>query len=192
MQKRCSTCKNNKEILFFGKDCTSKDGLRSYCKECQKEKNKIRYYSEDGQKQQKRYYIDNKAIMLQKNKINRDNKRKELALYKRNKRKEDNNYKLSCILRSRVSKIIKNNKKPGSFVQDLGCSIGELKQYIENKFQPGMNWDNWSMYGWHLDHIIPLASFDLTDREQFLKAAHYTNLQPLWAKDNLSKGDKII
>jgi desulfoferrodoxin (superoxide reductase-like protein) len=55
-----------------------------------------------------------------------------------------------------------------------------------------MTWDNWTTDGWHIDHIKPLASFDLTDRKQLLEACHYTNLQPLWAKDNLIKSDKII
>ena len=73
-------------------------------------------------------------------------------------------------------------------MSDLGCTIPELKQYLESKFQEGMTWENWGVHGWHIDHIIPLSSFDLTCREQFLKVCHYTNLQPLWAKDNLSKG----
>jgi hypothetical protein len=55
-----------------------------------------------------------------------------------------------------------------------------------------MTWDNWSLDGWHIDHIKPLNKFDLSDRSQFLEAVHYTNLQPLWAVDNLSKGDKIL
>jgi len=55
-----------------------------------------------------------------------------------------------------------------------------------------MNWDNWGIYGWHIDHIKPLASFDLTKREQLFEAVHYTNLQPLWANENLSKGDSIF
>ena len=87
-----------------------------------------------------------------------------------------------------MSRAIKTNAKAGSAVRDLGCTIPELKAHLEAQFQPGMTWDNWSLKGWHIDHIKPLTSFDLTNREQFLQACHYTNLQPLWASENLSKG----
>jgi hypothetical protein len=100
------------------------------------------------------------------------------------------NSKLAALLRSRMNSCIKGLYKSGSAVRDLGCSIEFLKTYLESQFQSGMTWENWSMNGWHIDHILPLSSFDLTDREQLLKACHYTNLQPLWAKDNLSKGKK--
>jgi hypothetical protein len=99
-------------------------------------------------------------------------------------------YKLSVRLRNRLYQALQGNYKNGSAVRDLGCSIDELKMHLESKFQYGMNWDNWSFEGWHIDHIKPLASFDLTDRKQLLLACHYTNLQPLWAIDNLSKGDR--
>jgi hypothetical protein len=72
--------------------------------------------------------------------------------------------------------------------QPLGCSIPELMVHIEARFTDGMSWDNYG--AWHLDHIKPLILFDLTVREHFLKAAHYTNLQPLWAADNISKHAK--
>ena len=74
----------------------------------------------------------------------------------------------------------------------MGCTISELKSYLESKFQPEMTWDNWALDGWHIDHIKPLVSFDLTDRNQLLESCHYTNLQPLWATDNLIKSDKIL
>lgn len=132
-------------------------------------------------------------IKLQKKAWQEANKER---LYKKQvewKRKNKNNpqYKLSCRLRERINGAIKGNYKSGSAVKDLGCSIDELKTHLESKFQPGMTWDNWSPTGWHIDHIKPLASFDLTDRNQFLEACHYTNLQPLWARDNLSKGDRL-
>ena len=112
--------------------------------------------------------------------------------YQNNRIKTNIQYKLSRRLRSRLYHALQGNYKNGSAVTDLGCSISELKMYLESKFQTGMTWDNWSFEGWHIDHIVPLASFDLTDRKQLLLACHYTNLQPLWAIDNLSKGDSII
>ena len=78
-------------------------------------------------------------------------------------------------LRRRLHDALKNNQKRGSAVKDLGCSVQELKKYLESKFQEGMSWDNWNYKGWHIDHIKPLASFNLTDRNQLLQACHYTN-----------------
>jgi len=98
-------------------------------------------------------------------------------------------YRLSNRLRIRLWEAIRGRTKAGSAVRDLGCSIVELRARLESQFQPGMTWDN---YGeWHIDHIRPLSSFDLTDREQLLQAVHFSNLQPLWATDNLKKGTKV-
>jgi hypothetical protein len=80
--------------------------------------------------------------------------------------------------------------KRGSAVRDLGCTMPELVRHLEGQFLPGMSWDNYGFKGWHIDHIRPLGTFDLEDREQFLKAVHYTNLRPLWAFENLSRGKK--
>lgn len=65
----------------------------------------------------------------------------------------------------------------------------DLKVWLRVQFQPGMCWENYGQKGWHIDHVLPLASFDLTDRAQFLVANNWKNLQPLWAEDNLRKGD---
>ena len=100
--------------------------------------------------------------------------------------------RLSCYLRNRLNSAIKKNQRSGSAVRDLGCTIPELRFYLEGKFQDSMTWENWSLHGWHIDHVIPLAFFDLTDREQLLKAVHYTNLQPLWAMDNWKKPKKQV
>lgn len=95
---------------------------------------------------------------------------------------------LSRILRSRLHSAIKGNFKAGSAVRDLGCSIAFLKQHLEAQFRTGMSWRNHGK--WHIDHKKPLANFDLTDRKQLLQACHFTNLQPLWAKENLSKNKR--
>lgn len=109
------------------------------------------------------------------------------------RKKNDPLFKLATVLRTRLWMALKHDWKTGSAVRDLGCTIEELKLYLESKFLPGMTWGNHGKGDdkWHIDHIIPLASFDLTDRVQFLKACHYTNLQPLWAIDNMKKGSKI-
>lgn len=73
----------------------------------------------------------------------------------------------------------------------LGCSVDALRRHLEEQFPPGMTWDNWSKYGWHIDHIRPLAAFDLTDPFQLAAACHFSNLQPLWAIDNIKKGCRI-
>lgn len=69
-----------------------------------------------------------------------------------------------------------------------GCTVAELRAYLESKWLPGMSWENYGLKGWHVDHVTPCSFFDLSDPEQQLKCFHYTNLQPLWAFDNISKG----
>lgn len=95
-------------------------------------------------------------------------------------------YKIAKRLRTRLYIAIRNQQKTGSAVRDLGCSIPELIDYFIPLFQEGMSWENHGE--WHIDHIVPLTAFDLEDREQLLKACHFTNLQPLWAIDNIRKG----
>ena len=124
-------------------------------------------------------------------KLNRDKINKTKRNYRKNKLNTDIQYKLSDLLRGRLRKALKGICTSGSAIEYLGCTVPELKSYLESKFLPGMSWDNWTIDGWHIDHIKPLASFDLTVKEQLLEACHYTNLQPLWAKDNLSKGSKL-
>jgi hypothetical protein len=118
----------------------------------------------------------------------------KIKLIKRRKKIQGINRKLSHNLRKRLSKVVKRlfkgKSRSSSAAKDLGCSIDELRVHLESKFQSGMNWCNYGK--WHIDHIYPLSKADLSDRESLLKVIHYTNLQPLWAKDNLIKGSKIL
>jgi hypothetical protein len=84
----------------------------------------------------------------------------------------------------------KNLRKNNTTFSIIGCSPEELKKYIENLFTENMTWDNHGLFGWHIDHKIPLSS--ATTEEEIYKLCHYTNLQPLWSKDNLSKGKRIL
>ena len=107
----------------------------------------------------------------------------------RERRSTDIDYVLRQNLRSRMHHALRSKKlrKSSKTFEAVGCSPGELRAYIEGKFLSGMTWEN---YGeWHIDHVIPLAS--AKDYEELVKLSHYTNLQPLWALDNIKKGAKF-
>ena len=148
---------------------------------------------------QDRWYNANKDSVIKRakrwNKENKETARESLRKYIKNSNyykeryKNDIQFRLRVILRNRLLQSVKTDAKAGSAVRDLGCSIEEFKVYLESKFLPDMTWDNYAE--WQIDHIKPLSMFDLTNREQFLQACNYTNLQPMWERDNLSKSDKV-
>lgn len=115
-----------------------------------------------------------------------------LKKWRAKKTETDPSFRLKSVLRARLRRAIVSNLKSGSAVRDLGCSVEQLYVYLEAQFKEGMSWNNWGTHGWHIDHKKPLSHFDLTDREQFIQACHYTNLQPLWAEDNMKKGNRWI
>lgn len=117
---------------------------------------------------------------------NADSYREGRRLYYNTRYEENVEHKLGLVLRNRINSLLKRNKKPGSAVRDLGCTLGELRAYLEAQFVEGMTWENWGTL-WQVDHILPLGSFTLTEREQFLTACHYTNLKPLLITDHQSK-----
>jgi hypothetical protein len=106
------------------------------------------------------------------------------------RRRTDINFRLRQVLRHRIRHAITNQgtSKARKSEQLLGCSIAEVRVWIERQFAPGMSWSNHSVRGWHIDHKVPCSSFDLTEPEQQQACFHFTNLQPLWAVDNLRKG----
>jgi len=138
----------------------------------------------------KEYRLKNKDKIFKQRKEYREKNKDKRNLYLKKQYNSNIQFKLRIILRGRLNKALKNNQKIGCAIRDLGCTISELKFHVEGQFQQGMSWDNWKFDGWHLDHRIPLAFYDLTDRKQFLKAFHYTNLQPLWASENMSKNGR--
>lgn len=181
----------NKERLSIKRkrwEKENKEHLSHYHAEYQKK------HKEKLALQSKEYYEKNKEKIKERSRQYSKNNRSSINLYKRkydrDRRRSDPQFRLAIILRARLRKVLKSNAKVGSAVRDLGCTVTELKVYLEGKFKDGMSWGNYSK--WHLDHEIPLSLFDLTDREQFLRACHYTNLQPLWALENIKKGNKRL
>ncbi len=117
--------------------------------------------------------------------------RAEVLRYMAERKSRDLTYKLKCQLNTRLYCAQKRNTVKNSAVTFLGCNVEQLVAHLESQFQPGMNWDNWTFRGWHIDHKKPLAAFDLNDPEQLKIACHYTNLQPMWAVEHFRKGTKI-
>lgn len=163
-----------------------------------KEKHSI--YKKELYKKRKDYYLDKSKKYYHSHKEEKAKYDKKYKPTYRNRRnqahrdryKTDPEYKLCHNIRARIWDLLRRRKNPKSeaSIALLGCSIEFLKAYLESKFQPGMSWDNYGKYGWHIDHIKPGKSFDLSDPIQQKQCFHYSNLQPLWAKDNLTKGSK--
>ena len=108
-------------------------------------------------------------------------------------KKEDTDFMLKKNLRDRIREAVKNqySEKAYKSMELLGCTIQELREHLESQFTEGMTWDNMGRGGWHIDHIIPCAFFDLTKPSHQKVCFNWQNLQPLWEKDNCAKGDKI-
>ena len=188
--KRCLIDKSLDQFRLMGKY------HQSYCKKCESlnhcewAKENRKQATETARKYRQANPEQHAEAVKRYNKAHPEKRRKTHNTYIAKRKLKDFNFKLACAVRSRLGTALKDNAKSGSAVTDLGCSIPELKEHIEKQWQEGMSWDNWTLDGWHIDHIKPLASFDLTDLTQFKAAVHYTNLQPLWAEANLSKGKK--
>ncbi len=116
--------------------------------------------------------------------------KRRINLHKTERRKKDMDYRIRCILRSRLRKVLKGKLKSAKTKELLGCSITYFLDYMESQFDDEMSWANYGQ--WHLDHIKPCASFNLINPEEQRECFHYTNLQPLWAEDNLRKGAKVV
>lgn len=176
--KLCRDCKIKKTYLEFRKHSETKDKLYPICKTCHNHKVKL-WRSQNKEKiveQNRSYYEKNTKHC------------KQLCFLAKKRSLENPVQRMMHNLRNRIYQAIKRGSKSGSAIRDLGCTIAELKTYLESKFQPGMSWENYGQ--WHIDHIKPLSLFDLENHEDFRKAVNFSNLQPLWARDNLSKGNR--
>lgn len=168
--KECNKCGVHKSISEFSIK-KSNDKYNGICKKCVKKRH-LEY--------QKKYS-------------------KEIKNYQKTYQKEyrkNPQVKMKKILRNRIRNVVLG--MPGkTALENLGCSVEYLVKRFESMFYPNpetkemMTWENYGRHGWHVDHIIPLSAFDLTRKDHVLYACHYTNLQPLWAKDNLQKHDSI-
>lgn len=211
--KICHKCYVEKSLNEFWNDCTKKDGHCNICIECCKKR--IRIYTINDKIKKHNHYLNRKEkILNEKQLYYQDNKIKisivHKKYYKNNKKRLnklsflayqkrarfDVTLRIKSSLKSRLILALKRNWKSGHTLDLLGCSIDYFKKHLESQFKDGMSWKN---YGrgwngkkeWHIDHIYPCDSFDLSKSSEQKICFHWSNLQPMWAKDNLRKGNKI-
>ena len=199
--KRCSRCELFKPLEEF---CTSKnrkataDGYSQWCRQCMKEyhaiwyqKNKVRV---DKSNKLWRKLNPEKALVIERRYAKKypDRRRKSYRNWEFKTYHTDLKYRLNQILSSNIRRSLGKNKNGYSWESLVGYTLDELKKHLEVQFKAGMSWDNYGK--WQIDHIRPVSSFNFqtpTDKD-FRTCWSLTNLQPLWAKDNLEKRAKII
>lgn len=185
--KTCKVCQETflATTEYFHKQKNGKFGLRTVCKKCVANTTD----REARRKYHSQYYQKNRSKVIKHQLEYIKNNREKINSRHNNKYHSDINYKMKHNLKRRMNNAIKGHFKDCSTLKLLGCNLETVRQHLESKFTEGMNWDNYGK--WHIDHIMPCASFDLSDPKQQRQCFHYTNLQPLWAKDNMQKKDKV-
>ena len=189
--KTCSKCKEWKPLTAYGNNNTtlSWDGLRTTCKACLQDYNMKNKEAKTAYN--KKYWEETKEQQTEKNKqwkaANRERVNAYARTYGQQRRDNDPNFKLRGNLRGRLryALVHQHVEKRYKTMQLIGCSIQFLQGHLEAKFTDGMTWENYGT--WHVDHIRPCVSFDLTIVKEQFQCFHYTNLQPLWAIDNIKK-----
>lgn len=210
---KCSTCNKSKSTDCYSLNRSKRNGLQSRCKECVKihrDKNKesIKAYKLANKDvisaQRKEYRAENKEKISEYDKSyrekNHDKHITRCSEWHKNNKDHTSEYrreyrsipevKIAHSLRERLRSGLVNHIKCESTLDLVGMTGVELREWLESQFVDGMTWDNYGYDGWHIDHIRPCASFDMSDPEEQRKCFNYTNLQPLWAMDNFVKGDR--
>ena len=213
--KTCKRCNKEYEFDFFGKNKSAKDGYRNICKNCtkaalkikpldgvgvcsacgeekpridfSKHRNSCKVCTNKFTKGRRDYDREEHNIRsrewrdFNKERINADKREREQA-----RRNAEPLYRLRHNLSTRLYMAV--SKKVGNTFELVGCSKEDLETFLEAEFTEGMTWENYGM--WHVDHMRPCCAFDLEDPEEQKKCFHWTNLQPLWASANCSKGGR--
>lgn len=170
--KKCSKCKKYQSRTCFSSNKKSKDRLESWCKACKSLFNK-----------------SNAVTISKANKQYFQNHKEDIKRLRRERYGNDLQFRISCNIRNRINKLENGKTKKGPIVKDLGCTIAQLKDHLQNQFVDGMSWDNYG-FGqgkWNIVHITPPTNFNLNDEGRFLKTNHYLNLRPLWNSEKIKK-----
>lgn len=185
--RQCKTCLQDKPLDDFYKSNGSW-GQSRQCKVCTCERTR-RYAA--ARKEQYAQYGRNyrkenpEAASLAQKKWRKNNRESFNSMHRRIRR-DNPNARVADRFRGRLRELVRSKHKKSLDI--LGCTPDQLRAHLESLWLPGMSWDNYGLHGWHIDHKKPCSGFDLTQPSQVEQCFHYSNLQPMWAFDNLSKG----
>jgi len=200
--KICSKCGIEKEVCEFYKHSKNPNIYRGQCKKCMN--NSSAQYNSNNKEiiseKNKKFRLENPEINKEKCRNYRRNNPNHFRKWVEKNREHRKKYileynsdpknKVKNSLRSRINELLNKKYNNPRTLDLIGCDYEFLLKHLEDKFTEGMNWDNYGYYGWYIDHIIPLSSAKTI--EDIYKLYHYTNLQPLWGKDNMQKSNKIL
>ena len=180
--KRCSKCGKWTEVSGFYKRSNARDGLESHCKRCKSISIEVSHSTYPERKLKKQNYRKEWRI------LNKSRDRATYSRYHKRRSIDDPSFRISNSIRGRICHSIKEQKSGREWQTLVGYSLESLVRHIEKGFVEGMSWENYGL--WHIDHRRPIVSFDFTSPEDpgFKECWSLSNLQPLWAKDNCSKG----
>lgn len=184
--KTCSRCHVQLPLSSFSRQRTR---LLPHCKACERvayQKNKDKILA-----QKKLYRQKTKQQSIEYSKEYSRTHRQQRCQWARQRYREDVDYKLRCILRSRLTDALCRMSKAASVVVMVGCDMGMLRLWLEWQFTREMTWENQGSF-WHIDHVLPVSKFNLADASHQQQSFHWTNLQPLAKGENLAKRDKIV
>jgi ribosomal protein S20 len=194
--KLCKKCGLVRAIDYFGLRKERPSGRRSICKWCESRRNRswqVNNRERVNEGARRSYWKNPKRSILYSRKwrLRNPEKRRAQHVRERERRKLDLNCRILARLRRRVHLALKGEWKSGRTIELLGCGIADFKIYLESRFEPGMSWQNYGRTGWHIDHIMPCAIFDLRRPEHQKRCFHFSNMQPMWAHRNLKKASKL-
>lgn len=214
--KSCGICAKSKPFREFDVHPGAADKFRSYCKECRRVKARANFainresvlawnreYRKRNLEKVRRQDLlrrrKNPELFKQRARLRFQRVKDVVRAKKLKRRHSDVSYRVECNLRSRLNILLRRRKLGSKVIKSdrleslLGCSFSDFVLYVESKFEPGMSWENYGNYpGWHIDHEMPCSIFDLSKPEHQRRCFHFSNLQPMWAAENISKNAKVL
>ena len=187
-QYRLNNKENSKQYLLDNKEKISEQKKEYYLDNKEKISEYQKQYRLDNKENSKQYCLDNKDKISEQKKEYYLKNKENIRIRDKKRRYVNIEYRLTLNLRRRVLLALQGKSKSKRTLELLGCTVKYLIEHLEKQFQPGMNWQERHLF--HIDHIRPCSSFALTDPKQQSECFNYTNLQPLWAIDNMVKGAK--